>query len=661
MPKPQERTPADPRVITISQIGPTGDAIAVHSFRGQEAVFIGRAADCDVSIADPRCSRKHCQLAYDDDPPGWILHDMESDNGVRVNGQLIAGPHRLREGDRFSLSDDVQFLHVVGGEPPREVKELANPLSSFQYTWVDHRGPAMVESRETLAADEGGGMQLRRARLESCPITEIARLAAALNDATLIDDPLLAREQLEQHIESEIGRCLQAMLPGDSVRRVVVWKAGGRPVANDLIREALRTELTVSVERDGHTVICSPFPRPATADGEERPAPALDRAVILAEGPDLGHHESDILALVTALTGTAYYACQKRLDELRDASSECSLLGVSPQMRALEARLRTIADVESTVLILGESGVGKEVIAQLLHDTSPRRNKAYLRINCGAIAGNVIESELFGHVAGAFTGASSERKGLFQAAHGGTLLLDEIGDMPLDAQVKLLRVLEQGVIVRVGEAKEIDVDVRVIAATHRDLERRVRKGLFREDLFYRLNVVPLAVPPLREHLDDVRPLVDTFLKRFNANYKRRVGAPNDEALHALRAHGWPGNVRELKNVVENIVVYRGAMAGPITAEEVQRALETIGALKQRDRQRPSAPLVLDDFDKSQVVHDLIFIRTMLKRCQNDIGEVAKKLGRNEEALRRLISRRLEKYPQLREEYADVRNAFKQGR
>lgn len=208
----------------------------------------------------------------------------------------------------------------------------------------------------------------------------------------------------------------------------------------------------------------------------------------------------------------------------------------------------------ATVLILGESGTGKEVISELIVNTSPRKDKPYLQINCGAIPENLIESELFGYEKGAFTGADAKgRKGLFEAANGGTVFLDEIGDLPLHMQVKLLRVLQQRRIVRVGGTETVNLDVRIIAATNKNLKQMVKEGRFREDLYYRLNVVPIEIPPLRDRKEDILPLVNHFLTVANRKYHTNKSIYSD-TIDVLESYSWPGNVRELENLMENLVI-----------------------------------------------------------------------------------------------------------
>jgi len=216
--------------------------------------------------------------------------------------------------------------------------------------------------------------------------------------------------------------------------------------------------------------------------------------------------------------------------------------------------VRRAANTDSSVLLLGESGVGKELFAEQIHFNSSRRNNPFIRVNCAALPGNLIESELFGHVKGAFTDASSDRRGRFELADTGTIFLDEIGDLPFSAQGKLLRVLQEKTFERIGSSERIHVDVRIIAATNKNIEEEIENGKFRADLFYRLNVLPIYIPPLRERRDDIPLLAEHFLKKFNREIKKKIKGFTPEAIEALLSYIWPGNVRELENAIERAVV-----------------------------------------------------------------------------------------------------------
>ena len=237
-------------------------------------------------------------------------------------------------------------------------------------------------------------------------------------------------------------------------------------------------------------------------------------------------------------------------ERIRSEERFGELVGKSEPMKQVYSLIQKVAPFRTTVLISGESGTGKELVARGIHGASPRLEMSFVALNCAAIPANLLESELFGHVRGAFTDAHADRKGLFEEADGGTLFLDEIGELPLPLQVKLLRTLQDGVIRRVGASRELTVDVRVVAASARQLEEEVAQGRFREDLFYRLNVVQVKLPPLRERIQDIVPLVRHFIKKTNARLGTTVSGVDDRAMRALLSYEWPGNVRELENVIE---------------------------------------------------------------------------------------------------------------
>jgi two-component system NtrC family response regulator len=277
---------------------------------------------------------------------------------------------------------------------------------------------------------------------------------------------------------------------------------------------------------------------------------------------------------------------------LRDRFRFDSIIGLSPAMTALFDVLKKIAPTDATVLVTGESGTGKELIAKAVHYNSPRRAQRMVAVNCAAIPHDLLESELFGHVRGAFTGAIRNKVGKFEQAHGGTLFLDEIGSMPVQLQAKLLRALQEREIERVGDERTIEVDVRVIAATNRSLPALVASGEFREDLFYRLNVVPVHVPPLRERRGDIPLLVKHFVDRFAAGARITV---TGEAMEALERHRWPGNVRELENFCERAVLMRSRDV--IDADAVASQLSALA------RETPGGPS-LRDIERAAVVEAL---------------------------------------------------------
>jgi two-component system, NtrC family, response regulator GlrR len=290
-----------------------------------------------------------------------------------------------------------------------------------------------------------------------------------------------------------------------------------------------------------------------------------------------------------------------------------NIVAKSEKMQKVLEAVAQIANVDSTVYIHGESGTGKELIAKAIHLASERKNEPYVAINCAAIPETLLESKLFGHEKGAFTGAVRTTKGLFAQAHEGTIFLDEIGDMSLSLQAKLLRVLQERNFYPLGSEKLTEVDVRVVVATNKDLEDQVKQGLFREDLFYRIHVIPIHLPPLRDRREDIPSLVDHFLDKFRQQMKKEVKGLSPSALQRLMLHDWPGNVRELENTIE----YAIAMARReiITEEHI---LQTKGALPDE----PLKPLkeARDEYEKSYLVH-------LLEICKGNVSQAAKMAGK----------------------------------
>jgi formate hydrogenlyase transcriptional activator len=270
------------------------------------------------------------------------------------------------------------------------------------------------------------------------------------------------------------------------------------------------------------------------------------------------------------------------------------LIGSSPKFQAVLTEMERVAPVDSAVLIHGETGTGKEVIARTIHEASPRCNNRFVALNCAAIPGALIESELFGHERGAFTGACRQTKGRFQTADGGTLFLDEIGDMPLELQPKLLRALQEREFERLGSAQTVRVNVRVMAATNQDLEQLVARKLFRADLYYRLNVIPIRLPPLRERVQDIVPLTEYFVAKFAASLNKPIDVIPDDVAAVLKAHDWPGNIRELQNFIERAVLFSPGSA-------LRLPLDLKPMMAQRSE---SAPRTLADADREHILETL---------------------------------------------------------
>ena len=316
---------------------------------------------------------------------------------------------------------------------------------------------------------------------------------------------------------------------------------------------------------------------------------------------------------------------QRLLEQVQGAYGFEQIVGKSPQMQGIFSMIEKVADTDVTVLVRGPSGTGKELVANAVHYRSPRRSRPMVKMNCAALSQELVESELFGHEKGSFTGAVARREGKFEAAHGGTLFLDEVGDMPLETQAKLLRAIQEKEFERVGGNQPIQVDVRLIAATNQDLEAAVKAGSFREDLYYRLKVVEVVLPPLQERRDDIPLLIDCFLKSAAERFGRDAKPLTGEALRAALAHDWNGNVRELKSAVEQALLLS---AGPeITADDLVGA----GARQNGPEHLESAPGNLPSTfreAKERIVQDFErrFLEEALRRTGGNITRAAEAVG-----------------------------------
>ncbi|HEX2659144.1 MAG TPA: sigma-54 dependent transcriptional regulator, partial [Polyangia bacterium] len=308
-----------------------------------------------------------------------------------------------------------------------------------------------------------------------------------------------------------------------------------------------------------------------------------------------------------------------------------AIVGDSSALRDVLARVEQVAQTTATVLLRGETGTGKEMVARAIHINSARESKPFIKVNCAALAPGVLESELFGHEKGAFTGAVGRRPGRFELADGGTLFLDEIGDVPLDVQVKLLRVLQEREFERVGGTETVKVDVRVVSATHRDLERQINDGKFREDLYYRLNVFPIVLPPLRERAGDIALLAEHFVQKFARAFGKQVNGLDPTAVAALSGYTWPGNVRELENVIErSLILSRGPDITAADLEFTKRASATMpvvgtppaGAASERGRPLQER---LSEQERAEII-------AAIDQSQGNIAHAARRLGINRSTL-----------------------------
>ncbi len=400
---------------------------------------------------------------------------------------------------------------------------------------------------------------------------------------------------------------------------------------------------------------------PIRMEGRTIGALAVDKPFISPEQLRSDHTLLDIIAAFLAQAIQINRMVMRQKEELLEENAQLraqvrdryrfeNIIGDSPAMHDVFATVGQVANSRATVLLLGETGTGKEMIAKAIHYNSPRKDKPFIRVNCGALTGTLLESELFGHVKGSFTGAIRDKAGRFEAADRGTIFLDEIGTMEPVLQVKLLRVLQEREFERVGDTQTVQVDVRVIAATNVDLQEEVAKGGFREDLFYRLNVVSVYLPPLRNRREDVPALIDYFLEKFNSVNERRLKRISRDLLNVLLRYPWPGNVRELENAIERAVVLsrdedftEDLLPLSIRMFAAQRrtnqATESVEALTRRLADQAIADYELREGEIYQLVIDHIehaLIERALSRCGGVKTKAADFLGINRNTLNKKV-------------------------
>ncbi len=512
-------------------------------------MHIGRGDSCEIRLTDPVSSRFHAVIYHEDST--WQLRDTGSRNGTLVNGQKTDHAMLMNDSVITVGGTDIQFV-----EPPRDEQTDA---SNSQTIVLDRPMTSSVSIDPSLSSLNS---------LREHPFTN------RLLDLYQLSFSLLRSDRVDDVTDAAID------LLRDRTRADVVGfsvdAGGGRLVPQRVVPEdaaeflKLDRRLARRVLRDGEAVWVN---ESSEADGEPHHwSDAI--CVALAAGDTIvgvlhlyrlrSRFQVDDFELAVAsgrLLGVAISKANERgnlkaanrrhVD--RNADSD-EIVGNSAPIRRLKEKITRVGRASGSVLIRGESGVGKELVAQAIHRASPRHGRPLLTVNCAAIPRDLVESQLFGHRKGSFTGADADHTGWFQQAHTGTLFLDEVGELTLDAQAKLLRILEGHPFLPVGGTQQVLVDVRVIAATNRDLAEFVRERRFREDLFYRLSVFELVVPPLRDREEDVEVLIDHFFEHFRIEHHRRDLQLSEAARQRLLKYVWPGNVRQLRNVIDSAVV-----------------------------------------------------------------------------------------------------------
>ncbi len=518
---------------------------------------IGRGASCTLRIEDAHASRAHAEIIHRG-PETYVLNDLGSANGTRRNGRRIGGPTELNDGDDIEIGATVirfRLRTTVHEVPDGE----GAPEAATVFTRMDARTLPDLGGQETERADALRFLLdlARAAEAAERPERLAAVLARGLAEAVACDRVFLLLDAGE------------TMTPVERPLEAHEKRLYRLPFSSSVVEEARRT---------GAAVLARPREESRFRQAQSVGAGSIDSAICvpLFAGEDLlgalyldrveggaPFARADLeLATAAGVQSSVALLNLRRMEELRQSrdrieaelTGPAGVLGQSERFREIFAFIGRAAPTDASVLILGESGTGKELVARAIHRESPRADRAFVVVNCAALPETLAEAELFGHAKGAFTGAEQARPGYFAAAHGGTIFLDEVGELPEAVQAKLLRVLEAGEVAPVGEAATRRVDVRVVAATNRDLRAAAEAGDFRQDLSYRLNVLAVTLPPLRERGEDVRLLLEHFLEYYAA----RVGRPklrfSEEALARCLAYSWPGNVRELRNMVERVAI-----------------------------------------------------------------------------------------------------------
>lgn len=556
-----------------------------------QCLTIGRESTNRIVVQDDRCSRRHAEVFFATD--GWVVRDLGSSNGTLVNKNEITGQTTLEEGHAILIgSAELIFTHDITQNLDAHPTSLESdtrvkPLDLDQ-TNTDLSNDATTDAPEILERRQRSKYFEKDAG-DAAVAKEFAslyRLGSTLLAAGSIRDlAQTAIDGLMEVLTADLGAVLLLSEPTaedanvDELRLVAFRAPDDMPyhrVSDRLSRVALTGgdgTLALNVSGDSsagtfqtlekmnaESVICAPI-----RDGKSiyglihlyslTPDHALD-ADSLEFTLAVAEHMSGILAKLTEqehlVEGLARAKGEaKHLRQMLAVESD--LIGKSESMRVLKDQIARFAAKESTALIRGESGVGKELVARAIHFNSPRREHPFVCLNCAALTETLLESELFGHEKGAFTGATDRKPGKFEQANGGTIFLDEVGEMSPQIQAKFLRVLEGHSFERVGGHTTVSVDVRVVAATNRDLEQAVRENEFRKDLFFRLNILDIEVPPLRDRRDDVEGLVDHFLQVTARQHGSKPKVVHPDALEVLVQYDWPGNVRELRNTVERAV------------------------------------------------------------------------------------------------------------
>ncbi|MEQ1824794.1 MAG: sigma 54-interacting transcriptional regulator [Pirellula sp.] len=578
-------------------------------------LIIGRASSNEIPVADERSSRRHAEIFFDEG--AWKVRDLGSRNGTFVDGQRLSEPKILSPGNQIAVANcRLTFASSLDDVvPPLETEESA--LQTTANTQAEFPSITYRQSKSSILDPAALGLELapspkiaQKRQDEPAVAIELLQLAFDVARQPSVHSACeLALDRLMKAVACNSGGVLKLELtnkvtvsPSDSHSSSTVLTALQRngkayhPVTDTLVSAVLRDDTAIlarNVHSDAYlvggqsgvtnamttqassvlttsSVIVAPLRVAARIIGLVHLYSRVGEPELTPENLEVVLAVADVLAVTLdnlyrqQALETKLQSTRHRVTELeQQLGKSLEWIGPSVALKQLRDQAQRVGPTQATVLIRGESGAGKELVARAIHDFSPRANNPFVAINCAALTATLLESELFGHEKGSFTGATDRKIGKFEQAHTGTIMLDELGEMSLEIQAKFLRVLEGKPFERVGGNKPIQVDVRVIAATNRDLETAVKDGQFRSDLYFRLRVIELRVPSLRQRPEDILPLADYFLAQFKSRSGHGPEGFSERAQRAMTAYHWPGNVRELRNCVERaFVLATGTLADP---------------------------------------------------------------------------------------------------
>jgi two-component system, NtrC family, response regulator HydG len=599
-----------------------------------QGLTVGREPTNQLHPSDLSLSRRHCVLAVDGDRV--MITDLESLNGTFVNGSPVR-ERLLEHGDQLKIGESVfLFLNKDAAHSdgsPIEVDDTT-PRATVRLRQEDMLFLQSEQMRRAFASTP-------RTTRELAALLQISTALGSIRNSTELQRALL--DQIFDVIPGDRAAILISDDGADFTSVSARGRTGTAPVrvSRTVVRSVMTDKVALLCNEPTATdafarahslvatattsVMCAPLVVTTRRRGAVYVATS-DRTVQFDEG------HLQLLAAIASLAGVALLNAQhiEQLElEARDLRTDLSrrrnMIGESAPMLQVSQMIAKAAPSDATVLLRGESGTGKELAARAIHVNSPRAHRPFVPITAAVLSDTLLESELFGHEKGAFTGAVAQKKGQLELAEGGTIFLDEIGDLAMPLQIKLLRVLQEREFTRVGGTHPIKMDVRFIAATHRDLDAAVKAGAFRQDLYYRLNVITLHLPPLRERRDDIRLLAAFFLDKFAARCKRRVAGFSEQALDCFARYDWPGNVRELENAIERAVVL-GSSERILVEDLPENVLE----------QQPAHTDAATDYHRAVHAAKRRIVGDALQIARGNYGDAARQLGVHPNNLRRLV-------------------------